>query len=578
MPEKKPLTGYPSIDKPWLKYFSDSEKNMTIPKGSMFDYLYERNSAYPHDIALEYYGRRISYQNLFRQIDKCCRNLTAMGVGKGDIVTVQAIPLPQVIVLIYALTRIGACGNMLYPDAKAADVISSMKKTGSHLLIVVDKLFSLYENDLPDNFGCPIILMNIADQMSLLSRLIASRKAAYEQNNRKLRTIRWNDFISGEGKVYEENHDGTVPAFMLRTGGTTGIPKETVLTNENFNAITEAAYRANTCARWIRQGTDVLLLPPFIAFGIGSGIHDALCFGLKTVITLDVSPAAVSKLFLKHKPNYIIAGTVQIEQMMNDLKENEVDLSYIEEICVGGEAINPTFEQNLRSFLTTHNCKVLPLKGYGLTETSATVTVERVDANGVGSVGIPFALCNMKAIDPETGKELPYNTPGEICLSGPGIMQGYYQNKEATDEVIKTVGGERWLHSGDIGFISEDGLLTITGRVKRIIVCKEGIIYHKVFPLLIEDQLSKLPGVYEITVVGRPDEIAGNVLVAYVVAEPQEKTGKIETALREYCASQLQAFERPVEYTWLDTLPRTLIGKVDYRALEAMAKEDAHHA
>ena len=547
---------------------------MSIPVGSMFDYLYEKNKEYPNDIAIEYYGRKYTYRELFQNIDQCCRNLVDLGVQKGDVVTIQAVSLPQVVVLIYALTRIGACGNMLYPDAKAADVVSSMERTSSGLLVVVDKILATYEMYLPDSFRHPIILLNIADQMAFIPRIFARKAGAYNQKNQALHTIPWKTFINREGVAYQENHDGTIPAFMLRTGGTTGIPKETVLTNQNFNAITEAAYRANICDMWIRQITDVLLLPPFIAFGIGSGIHDALCFGLRTVITLDASPAAVSKLFLKHKPGYIIAGTVQIEQLMADLRTKNTDLSYIKMLSVGGESMNLTFEENLRSFLKSHNCGVLPLKGYGLTETSATVTMETLDANHIGSVGIPFAFCNMKIIDPDTGEELPYDTSGEICLSTPGLMQGYYGNPQATDDAIETVNGERWLHTGDIGIISKDGLLTITGRIKRIIICKEGMVYHKVFPLLLEDQLAKISGVQEICIVGRLDETVGNVLIAYIVPDMPIHFEQIKKQIAAYCLSKLKSYETPVEYRYIKELPRTLIGKVDYRKLERMAADE----
>ena len=567
------LTGYPSIDRPWTKYYTPQEREMSIPDGSMFDFLYEKNKEYPNDIAMEYYGRKYTYLELFRNIDQCCRNLANLGVKKGDVVTIQAISLPQVIILIYALTRIGACGNMLYPDAKAADVVNSMKKTSSELLVVVDKILSTYEMDLSDSFRHPIILLNIADQMSRLPRILAKNKAKYTQRNHNLHTITWNSFICGKGKDYLENHDGALSAFMLRTGGTTGIPKETVLSNQSFNAITEAAYRANICDKWIRQKTDVLLLPPFIAFGIGSGIHDALCFGLRTIITLDASPAAVSKLFIKYKPSYIIAGTVQIEQLMTDLWTRNTDLSYIKMLSVGGESMNLAFEENLRSFLKSHNCEVIPLKGYGLTETTATVTMETIDANQYGSVGIPFALCNMKTIDPDTGEELPYDTPGEICLSTPGLMQGYYGNSQATDEVIETINGERWLHTGDIGTISKDGLLTITGRIKRIIVCKEGIVYHKVFPQLLEDQFSKIPGVKEISIVGRNDPDTGNVLVGFVVPDAGADFESVKKKLTEFAGQKLESFERPVEYVCMKVLPRTLIGKVDFRSLEKQAAE-----
>lgn len=572
--EQKNLTGYPSIDKPWLKYYSEEAKGITIPKGSMFDYLYERNSKYPNDIALEYYGRRFSYQKLFNLIDKCCRNLTAMGIKKGDIVTIQAIPLPQVVVLIYALTRIGACGNMLYPDAKAEEIVSSMKKTKSHLLIVVDKLLSAYEEDLPDSFDAKIVLLNIAEQMSFLPRLLAKKKATYKQRNHKFHTISWRVFINGEGADYQENHDGTEPAFMLRTGGTTGVPKEVVLDSQGFNSVAEGTYYSKICTCWERQKTSLLLLPPFIAFGIGSGVHHSLSFGMKTAISLDVSPAAVSRLISKYKPNYIVAGTMQIEQFMTDVGHKIDVMDYIDLLAIGGEAMSASFEESIRGFLKKHRCSILPVKGYGLTETSATVIAETIEAHKTCSVGIPLALCNMKIIDPETGEDLSYDTPGEICLSSPGVMQGYYQDQQATDEVIETVDGERWLHTGDIGYISEDGLLTITGRIKRIIVCKEGIVYHKVFPLLLENQLSKLPGVKEISIVGRPENSVGNVLIAFLVLEKGECIEHVIEALKGYCSNNLQSYERPVEYVVVDSLPRTLIGKVDYRALEERAAKE----
>ena len=572
--EQKKLTGYPSIDKPWLKYYSHEAKSLTIPEGSMFDYMYHRNADYPEDIAIEYYGRTFTYGELFRQINQCARSLAALGIKKGDIVTVQAIPLPQVVVIIYALTRIGACGNMLYPDAKAYDVVSSMEKTQSQLLIVVDKLLSTYEEDLPETFNNTILLLNVAEQMSVIPRLLTRRKAAYTQKNRNLHTVFWREFISGNGESYQENHDGNLPAFMLRTGGTTGIPKEVVLSSKSFNAVATETYYSKLCDEWKRQNISLLLLPPFIAFGIGSGIHHSLAFGTKLIITLDVSPNAVSKLFSKYKPNYIIAGTVQIDQLISDLWHKKQDLHYIEMLAVGGDSISASFEERLDCFLKNHRCYITPIKGYGLTETSATVTMETIYAHKAGSVGIPLANCNIKIVDPESHEELMYDKIGEVYVSTPGMMLGYYQDQQATDEVIEIINGEKWLHTGDIGTISKDGLLTITGRIKRIIVCKEGFVYHKVFPLLIEDQLSKLPGVKEISIVGRTDDKVGNLLVAFIVTEDKESKEKVIDAVKDYCSSNLESYARPVEYIVVDSLPRTLIGKVDYRALEERAAKE----
>lgn len=569
--QKETPTGYPSIDKPWTKYYSEDEKNVTIPEGSMFDYLYKRNSQYLNDIAIEYYGKKITYKEFFNQIELCCRNLSALNIKKGDIVTIQALPLPQVIVMMYALNRIGACGNMLYPDAKADEVTDSMMKTNSRLLVVMDKIFSMYENSLPDMFNATVILMGITEQMSFIPKLLVHKKAAYVQSNNKIHAIKWKDFMSGKGKDYLENHDSTEPAFMLRTGGTTGHPKEVVLDSRGFNSVAEATYYSQICRGWVRQQKSILLQPPFIAFGVGSGVHHALSFGIRLIVELDVSPAAVTKILSKHKPNYIIAGTVQIEQYMADRTKKGDDLSFIRLLAVGGEALNASSEEKIQQFFANRGCTVLPVKGYGLTETSASVIAERVNAHKIGSVGIPLALCNMKIVDQDTNEELPYGMSGEVCLSSLGIMHEYYQNKDATDDVIETVDGVRWLHTGDIGFISEDGLLTITGRIKRIVVCKEGVIYHKVFPLLLEEKLATVNGVREISVVGRPDVEKGNVLVAYVVIDDNLDFEQVRNEIKEYCSAYIESFETPVEYVRLTELPRTMIGKVDYRSLEAMA-------
>ena len=564
-------TGYPSIDRPWTKYYSEEEKNVKIPDGSMFDYLYERNAQYPNDIAIEYYGKEITYKELFDQIDQCCRNLTALGIKKGDIVAVQALPLPQVVVMMYALNRLGACGNMLYPDAKAEEVVDSMRKTNSHLLVVMDKIFSLYEDNLPDTFTDTVILMGITEHMSFIPKLLIGKKAAYTQSNKKVHTITWKTFIGGQGKDYQENHDNTLPAFMLRTGGTTGHPKEVVLDSRGFNAVAEATYYSKISDGWDRQTKSILLQPPFIAFGVGSGVHHSLSFGIKMIVALDVSPAAMTKLLNKHKPNYIIAGTVQIERYMEDLENKKAVLDYIKLLAVGGEAMNASYEEKVQQFFKKHGCKVLPVKGYGLTETSASVIAERVNAHKIGSVGIPLALCNMKIVDQDTNEELTYGKSGEVCLSSFGIMHEYYQNQEATDDVIETVDGERWLHTGDIGFISEDGLLTITGRIKRIVVCKEGVLYHKVFPLLVEEKLATVNGVREISVVGKPDAELGNVLVAYVVIDDNNDFEQVKNGIKAYCSANMESYETPVDYVLMTELPRTMIGKVDYRKLEELA-------
>lgn len=291
---------------------------------------------------------------------------------------------------------------------------------------------------------------------------------------------------------------------------------------------------------------------------------------------LDISPRAVGKLLKKYNPNYIIAGTVQAEQMMKDIQLQEIDMSSIELVAVGGEAISKKFEQEYDAFLKAHNCKVQLTKGYGLTETSATVIAETIYANKTGSVGIPIPFCNIKIVDMDSGKELPYNHEGEIFISSPGLMQEYYKNPAATDEVIMEQDGVRWLRTGDVGSVSPDGFLTITGRIKRMIVCFENDIYHKVFPKLLEEKLETIKGISEVAIVGVADEATAHRLAAFVITEHDCDAKALKERVISFSTANFESYEQLCEIRVIEALPRTLIGKVDFRALERMAAETQH--
>ena len=572
------LTGYPSIDKPWLKYYTEDGLRAELPSGSMFDYVFRRNAAHPNDVALVYYGNKIRYQDLFEKIDRCASSFSHLGIRKGDIVTVQAIAVPQLVAMLYALNKLGACCSMLFPDIRASEIERTMEKTQSKLFIVVDKLFSSYETEFSAAFDPPILLLNVAEEMGLPARLLAKKKAAYRQQNRRLTTLTWKQFLALPAGAYTPNHDPDTPAFLMRTGGTTGVAKEVVLTNLNFNSVAEATANTVLCRTWKRGSTSINLLPPFIAFGIGSSLHHPLSFGIASIIVLDISPRSVGKLLAKYRPNYVIAGTVQAEQMMKDLRAQKVDMRSLELAAIGGEAMSKKFEQEFYSFLKAHNSKVRLVKGYGLTETAATAISETIHASKIGSVGIPLPFCNLKIVDIDSGEALPYNREGEIYISSPGLMREYYKDPAATNEAIAEQDGVRWLRTGDIGSVSPDGFLTITGRIKRMIVCLEKDTYHKVFPQLLEEKLTAIPGISEIAIVGVADEAAAHRLAAFVVPEPDGSADALKERVLRFSAANFETYAQLREIYIVDALPRTRIGKVDFRALERTAENSAQKA
>ena len=246
-----------------------------------------------------------------------------------------------------------------------------------------------------------------------------------------------------------------------------------------------------------------------------------------------------------------------------------MNLDFIKVFAVGGDTVTLAFEERANKFLKNHNADTTISVGYGMTEAAATVVTSLPKVSRVGTVGIPLPGTIIKVVEPDTINELPYNHDGEICFSTPTMMLGYYKNEEETNNIIKVHNdGKKYIHSGDIGHIDEDGFVTISGRIKRIIATWGNNAYHKVFPKLIEDMFVEIEGIHEVSIVGRKITNVFCELIAFVVLDKGNNKENTERLLRNISDEKLDTWERPVEYRFIDALPRTTIGKVNYRELE----------
>lgn len=211
-----------------------------------------------------------------------------------------------------------------------------------------------------------------------------------------------------------------------------------------------------------------------------------------------------------------------------------------------------------------------------MSETSAATAVSAYTLKDIvfksGTVGIPLVYTTIKVVDVETRVELPYNQQGEICINSPCIMMGYYQNNYETNNVIRIHNdGKKWVHTGDIGCVDEEGFITIDGRIKRMILTSENNIFHKVFSKVIEDEFLKIGSVKAISIVGRTNKETTNDIIAFVVLEDNAQKEETLYTMKQYAENNFESFERPVAYIIEDALPLTTIGKVDYRKLEEKA-------
>ena len=236
----------------------------------------------------------------------------------------------------------------------------------------------------------------------------------------------------------------------------------------------------------------------------------------------------------------------------------------------GGDQLLESTEKFINQFLRDHHCKYNILKGYGMTEMGSAATFTATDTCNIpGSVGIPTHCTTVKVIDHETGKELGYNQIGELCMTGDTMMAEYYRNTEETEKVRRMHSdGRYWIHTGDIGYITEDGVVFLKGRMKRMIIRPDG---HNVWPSQIEDVITRHPAVSQCVVVGMPNpaNLNGKIPTAFIVVkEGLEKNNDLLNTIEAFSKEHLPERDTASKFRFIDSIPMTPVGKVDYRALE----------
>ena len=391
--------------------------------------------------------------------------------------------------------------------------------------------------------------------------------------------ITWSEFISlGKNKeeIVDYKYEKNYPVLVVHTGGTTGKPKGVVLTNDNFNAM---AY-TQEISGYDMQAQDTLLtfLPPFIAECIINAIHDPLYMGVRNIIVPKFAPEDFPKLMKKYRPNHVLSGPILWDKFIKDSKIQKEDLSYLKSPISGGDILNIELEREINKFFKEHGCKNNVIQGYGMTEVSAAAIYSKPDCYKEGSVGIPYIKNVVGIFDVDTGEELRYGEEGEICISTPTLMKEYLNNPAATEKVIEVKeDGSRWIHTGDIGIMDEDGNLFVKGRIKRMIV-RSG---NKIFPSEIENIIKTIPEIDSCAVVQMDNEKERHVPVAHMVVK-KEYRGMEEEFIKianEKISKEMPDFNIPYLYVFRDDIPLTGIQKVDFKKLEeenkAYVKTDA---
>lgn len=565
-------TGYPSIDKPHLKYYEEKIIKMDIPKMNAYSYMRSRN-LYNTDTAISYAFAKINYQKMFKDIEKVADSLYSLGIRKGDIITSLLPNIPEAIYIIYGAAKIGAIIDLVDPLSSKELLKKYFENSKPRLLFILD---IMSENSIAIQKECNIERIITVSPVQSVPVLNIGAKLKNNTNNANVMT--WDKFIKSGKNIgnelvpYEEN----MPLAILHTGGTTGVPKGALLSHDNINSLAHQFINSPLDMKVKEKALN--LMPPFASYGLGNGIHVHLCAGINLILIPSYDPSLIDIQILKYKPNRIACSPAHYEYIKNSPKLQNIDLSFLKHPIEGGDSLDVKTENAVNKLFKKNGCKDKIVKAYGLTETcSGICACVNNEVNKLRSVGIPMVKNIISVFDlNDYDQELPYNTEGEIAVLSPNNMLGYYNNEEETNNTLrKHSDGNIWLHTGDLGYIDEDGNVFIEGRLRRMIIQFCGL---KSNPFEAEEILMKHPLVKRAIVVGAkdPDHEQGELPVAYILVDEKVDEEQLTKELHKLCEDNITYYSVPVDFLYVKEYPRTSIAKVDFKKMSQEYNDIAH--
>jgi len=557
------------LNAPWSKFYKDSELNITIPDISMYDEVKSSTNKYPNNLAYEYFGKKVTYKKFLNEIDNVALSFYNLGIKKGDIVTICLPNMPEVLQALYALNKLGAIASMLHPLSSEREIKDNIVTTKSQVLIIMDTEYNKIKSFIKNANVKKVIFVSVANSMNLETKLLYSFAKAkkYERFPQDEKFISWQKFLKKERNTnYSEIENlkfgKNTPAVIIESGGTSGNPKKVVIQNRAFIL---AARQENIALKNLKPGDSCLaIMPNFHGFGLSVLMHTPLSLGCYTILVPKFNAKKFDILFKKTKPTCVL-GVPTLFDALTKCHNVNLDLANLKYIVSGGDILTEKLEQKINNYLKEHNSKAKITQGYGLSEALAAVALGSDNVNKSGSVGIPLPSNHIKIIDISTHEELPKNKIGEICIHTKALMMGYLNNEIETNKVLQIHNdGHIWLHTGDLGYMDEDGFIFYKGRIKRMIISNG----YNIYPSYIEEILECHPAVLQATVVGAPHKYKGEVPKAFIVLKENCNSLFIKSELKDYCHKNLASYMIPEEFVIRKSLPVTKLGKVDFKNLK----------
>lgn len=590
--------------RPWLKFynadistFSDEKKAFFNTDMNVYDYFLTVTRNYGNIPMISYCGKNYTREEVINEVEKYIKRFNKMGIKKWDIVSFMMLNNPDIIFMWFALSKIGATANLIKFDEAEDRIKDILTKTNSKYLFITDVPLitekvskGIKDVDSLEEIVCMSLFESLSS-MQKISMLIDNAKSSvnsngvklirkevfkilagmkeqeklsmsYKQDKRFISYIDWLKEVKGGNLLNRQGGTGSDVSVIVYTGGTTGHAKGVPLTNINLNS---SAYGFKLGDFGFDKGkSSMSILPPSVAYYYNA-TYSLLCCGVSVTLIPFFTPKEYPYLLNKHKPNIFLSGPILFKEMVDSgvIK----DTSFITAPISGGDKLTAIEEENTNNYIRNHGGTATVHQGYGESECTAAATYAKDDAYVLGSIGIPFINVLVSIFD-ENNNEIPFGEGriGEICISGPTVMEGYYKDKDESDAVLKKHSdGRIWLHTSDYGYMDNDGRIYHCGRAKRMIT-RSG---DKVWLSAIEEIIKTHANVFDCCVVKMEDAIEREVPVCHIVFNDDSKMESTMSELNEMIYAKLKELYVPKYYVKTSEIPLTEVNKkVDFKKLE----------
>ena len=570
-----------TVKTPWAANMGDVPLHLDYFEGSMFEMLEQVALQYPNYVAFDFMGKPTTYSQLVQKIQQCARALKTIGIREGDKVTIAMPNCPQAICLFYAINLVGGIANMIHPLSAEKEIEFYLNESESVTAITLDQFYHKFERIRQNTKVVNIIIARIKDELSKPIRVgyMLTEGRKIEKIPETAPVIMWPEFLKLSKCCfynYKAKRSPDDPAVILYSGGTTGTTKGIVLTNRNFNALSQQVIAANPM---FRPGDKMLAaMPIFHGFGLGVCIHTMLTQGGRCILVPRFTPKSYARDLVKHRCNFIAGVPTLYEALLRLPSMDGVDLSCLKGVFSGGDSLSIELKKKFDKFLYDHKASIQVREGYGTTETVTACCLTPTHMYKEGSIGLPFSDTYIKIVAPGTEEELPYGKEGEILLAGPTVMKEYMHHPQETAQTLRThADGLTWVYTGDLGTMDEQGFVYFKGRAKRMIVTSG----YNVYPAQIENILDAHELVQMSCVIGVPDSYKMQKVKAFVKLVPGTPADdSTKSAILAHCKKHVAKYAMPYDIEFKDEMPKTLVGKVAYRVLEEeeLAKQKQEEA